>query len=484
VPEQRDEGGEGSDGSQVDTIRDLRPLREPSSDSPPGRTQLHMAPLPLEDAPSVRRFKLSVAEGKHAGSTWESTGDTCAIGSHTLNDLVLEDPTVSRFHCEIRMEPDGALITDLRSRNGTVVDGLRVREAYLRGGSILRLGRAVVRFDFADEDNRLAISQETCFGNLVGASPAMRAVFALLERAAPSNATVLLEGETGTGKGATAESIHKMSPRKDGPFVTIDCSAIPANLLESELFGHEKGAFTGADARRIGAFEEASGGTIFLDEIGELPADLQPKLLRVLESKEIRRVGANTHRSVDVRLIAATNRDLRSEVNAGRFRSDLYFRLAVVKIPLPPLRQRPGDIPVLVEQLLRTLGADEDAARPLSMPEFVAGLQRHPWPGNVRELRNYIERCLVFREPQPFGEGVHDPSPAAAHAGGGGGGTTVDASLPFAEARRRASDEFEKAYLVDLLARHGGKVAAAAQAAQIDRVYLYRLLRKHGLGKK
>jgi DNA-binding NtrC family response regulator len=254
--------------------------------------------------------------------------------------------------------------------------------------------------------------------------------------------------------------------------MVVDCGAIPANLLESELFGHERGAFTGAVGRRVGAFEEANGGTIFLDEIGELPPDLQPKLLRVLEAKEVRRVGSNTHQKVDVRLIAATNRDLRAEVNSARFRSDLYFRLAVIRIALPSLKQRPEDLPLMVDQILELTAANPAQAAPLRTPEFYATLQRSAWPGNVRELRNYIERCLVFNEalPQPDGaqsEGAQAP--------------VVDARMTYAEARRKHLDEFERAYLDALLRMHQGKVAQAAQAADLDRVYLYKLLRRHGV---
>jgi transcriptional regulator with GAF, ATPase, and Fis domain len=251
----------------------------------------------------------------------------------------------------------------------------------------------------------------------------------------------------------------------------IDCSAIPAHLLESELFGHERGAFTGAVGRRIGIFEEAAGGTVFLDEIGELAPDLQPKLLRVLEKREIRRIGANAHLPIDVRVIAATNRDLRAEVNAGRFRSDLYFRLAVVKIQLPPLRQRPEDIPVLAEHIVRQLGGD-DAVTTLLTPELHAEIRRATWPGNVRELRNYLERCLVLEAQQPLGDA--EPDAAA-------GPPAIDASLTYAEAKRRLLDDFERRYLEALLRRHDGNVSAAARAADMDRVYLHKLLGRHGI---
>jgi len=421
---------------------------------------------------TIRRFVVTILEGTEAGRRHESTSDRCSIGSHELNDVVLNESTVSRFHCEIRIAPEGALVIDLKSRNGTVVDGVRVREAFLRGGSILRLGRVALRFDFATQRNTIPLSQRQRFGGLVGSSVVMRSLYALLERAAQSDVTVLLEGETGTGKGKAAEAIHAESPRAKKPFIVIDCSAIQANLLESELFGHELGAFTGAKARRIGAFEEAHGGTVFLDEMGELPGDLQPKLLRVIENRELRRVGANRFIPVDVRVIAATNCDLRAEVNAGRFRSDLYFRLAVLKISLPPLRTHVEDIPILVEEFLDYLEADEQARSRCLAPEFLSSLQRSRWPGNARELRNYIERCVVMQESSPWDD--VDDVPVD---------NTVGIPL-FTDAKRQAQNDFEKNYLQELMQFFDGKVAQAAKAAGVDRVYLYRLLRKHGMKAK
>jgi DNA-binding NtrC family response regulator len=431
----------------------------------------YAATVPSGEGARVRRFRLSVVEGAEVGSTWESAQDTCSIGSHPSNDFVIDEATVSRFHCEIRMAREGVRVRDLDSLNGVVVDGVTVKDALLRGGSLLRLGRQVVRFDFSAENNRLLLSARTRFGSLVGTSAAMRACFALLERAAGTDATTLLEGETGTGKSQAAQALHQESARRDKPFVVVDCGAIPPNLLESELFGHEKGSFTGAVARRVGAFEEAQGGTVFLDELGELPLELQPKLLRVLEAREIRRVGANAFQPVDVRMIAATHQDLRAQVNAGTFRSDLFFRLAVVRITLPSLRQRPEDLPAVAEQVLVSLGADERRRAALLTPEFIARLRQSAWPGNVRELRNHLERCLVFEDSlSPQSEA---PPPDA--------GTAIDPDLPYAEARRRALDDFERRYLEALLERHRGKVAQAAAAANMDRVYLYRLLRRHGI---
>jgi transcriptional regulator with GAF, ATPase, and Fis domain len=420
----------------------------------------------------VRRFQLTVLEASKTKAEYLSTKESCSIGSHPLNDVVLENPTVSRFHCEIRLTPQGPVLRDLGSRNGTVVDGVQVLAGILKSGSMLRLGTSSLQFQWVSEINKLPLSTQAQFGGLVGSSVPMRTAYALLEKAAASNATVLLDGETGTGKGAAAESIHRQSTRGTGPFIVVDCSAIPENLLESELFGHEKGAFTGATERHIGAFEEASGGTVFLDEIGELPANLQPKLLRVLENKEIRRIGSNARKEVDVRIIAATNRDLRAEVNAGRFRSDLYFRLAVLRITLPPLRQRPEDIPHLVEHLLSKTNALPADLEWLRTPEFVGKLQSLSWPGNVRELRNYLERCAIFGSAPE-----HHDVPSGESADGG----PPDLSLTLSSARERAVAAFERRYLDSLMRSNDWRVGKAAEQAGMDRISLWRLLRRHGI---
>jgi DNA-binding NtrC family response regulator len=309
---------------------------------------------------------------------------------------------------------------------------------------------------------------------MVGRSVAMRRAFALLERAAASDATVLFRGETGTGKEAAAESIHAESRRAGGPFIVVDCGAIPSELLESELFGHEKGSFTGASSARDGAFLAAHGGTLFLDEIGELDLELQPKLLRALERREVKKVGQNRYIPVDVRVVAATNRDLKEEVNARRFRADLYYRLAVLDVVLPPLRERADDLPMLVEHLLGALGdsAREPGTEFVRSPGFLADLQRHRWPGNVRELRNYLERCVALRERAPIEDGLST---------GAGASPEVDISLDLREARERWTEVFEREYLKRLLDHHRGNVSAAARAAGFDRIHFYRLLWKRGL---
>jgi transcriptional regulator with PAS, ATPase and Fis domain len=288
---------------------------------------------------------------------------------------------------------------------------------------------------------------------------------------------VLVEGETGTGKEATAEAIHSEGERANGPFVVIDCGAIPPQLLESELFGHERGAFTGAIAARQGAFEAASGGTIFLDEIGELTLDLQPKILRVLERRQVKRVGATNYVKIDVRVIAATNKSLRTEVQNQRFRSDLYYRLAVVQVKLPPLRERIADIPILVEHVLDSLDvAHEPIAQALRSPEFLDRVTRYRWPGNVRQLRNYIERCVALDNPNLPPNPDTTPPPEFDEASG-----VVDITQPLRLAREQCISSFEKRYLEALLLHHNNNVTAAARAAEVDRIHFYRLLWKHGL---
>jgi DNA-binding NtrC family response regulator len=419
---------------------------------------------------AIRRFRVTVTSGPTAGATWNATAERCSIGSHPSNDLVIDDPTVSRFHCELAIAGDVVRVRDLGSRNGTTTGGVGLADGSVPGGTILVLGNSQLRIDVDAAQAELTTSERTTFGSLVGVSPVMREVFGQLEKIAASDATVLIEGETGTGKEGVAEAIHDESGRSKAPFIVVDCGAIPANLLESELFGHEAGAFTGATERRIGVFEQASGGTIFLDEIGELPAELQPKLLRALEAREIRRVGGRTTIKCDLRIISATNRDLRAEVNKGTFRADLYYRLAVVKVELPPLRERTTDMPVLVEHLLRKMSASPKMVAVLSAPEFVTALAAAPWVGNVRELRNHLEQCVVFEERRLPGmlEVAH---PAA----------QVDASLPYEVARKQAIDAFERAYVTSLLTRNADNVAAAARDAGVNRAYLHRLLRRHGL---
>ena len=438
----------------------------------PAVTEVHRAPE--AQGASIRHFRLDVLDGTVTKRSCESASERFTIGSHARNDLVIDDPTVSRFHCEIRLEQSRAWAVDLESRNGTVVDGVLVRAAQLRAGSILQLGRRSVRFQPIDQRSALLLSERTELEGLVGRSIAMRACFAVLERAAESDATLLIDGETGTGKSRAARAVHALGRRAKRPFFSLDCGAIPATLLESVLFGHRRGAFTGATEDRVGIFEDAEGGTVFLDEVGEVPLELQSKLLKTLEDREVRRLGTNTYRPLDVRVIAATNRDLRAEVNAGRFRADLFYRLAVVRITIPPLWQRPDDIPVIAERLLDGLGANAESSAALRTPEFIARLASAAWPGNVRELRNHLERCLVLRDAlSPAAEAEPTSGPTTAS------GPHVDPTMTYSAARKLALDAFERAYLGALLDLHGNNVPRAAEAAEIDRAYMYKLLRRH-----
>jgi two-component system, NtrC family, response regulator GlrR len=424
------------------------------------------------DRLDLRTFELIVENGPDRGTTAVSSSDRMVIGTHDGSELRLTDRAVSRFHCELVLTSDAVVLADLRSRNGTLVDDVPVLTAPLRDGATISIGISKLRFRLRQEVAVIPLSTELRLGRMAGVAPATRALMAQLARVAPTDSTVLVEGETGTGKELVAETLHAHSARREHPFLVVDCGALPPDLLEAALFGHARGAFTGADAAREGIFEAASGGTVLLDEIGELPLALQPRLLRVLESREIRRLGENTYRPVDVRVIAATHRDLRAEVNAQRFRADLYFRLAVVQLRVPSLRERIDDLPVLVDAILDDLGAGGAAiTATLRTADARAQLAAHSWPGNIRELRNYVERAVVLRTPAP-------PAAAAAVLPG------IGATEPLKIARERAIRVFEHAYLSELLERHGDNVTAAARAAGVDRIHLYRLLWRHGLRVK
>jgi transcriptional regulator with PAS, ATPase and Fis domain len=416
---------------------------------------------------TVRECRLTRIDAGGDPAPFLFAAERMVIGADPRADLVIADGAMSKFHCEIRIRDGAAVVKDLGSRNGTLVDRVPVIEAPLRDGAVLALGRTQLRFNVGTRQVEIPLSQRERFGRLIGRSTAMRSAFVVLEAAAASASTVLLQGESGTGKDLAAEAIHLESARCDAPFVVVDCGAIPANLLEAELFGHEAGAFTGATAQRIGAFEAAGGGTVLLDEIGELALDLQPVLLRAIERREIQRIGSAQRIAIDVRIIAATNRNLRQEVNARRFRSDLYFRLAVLVVTLPPLRDRAPDLPLLVAGLLDDLRAgDSPITRALGSGELLPELLRHGWPGNVRELRNYLEGCLV-RQEHAVPERSDEP--------------TIDVALPLREVRERWLRHVERRYLEQLLVLHGNNVSAAARAAGIDRVHFHRLLARVGL---
>jgi len=414
--------------------------------------------------------RLVVVRGPDAGASVRLESEETTVGTGAGATLVLTDATVSRHHLSLQALADGWLVTDLDSTNGTRLDGRRIRAAYVAPGDKIQLGATTLRLEADKRAVDLALSERGSFGRLIGKSIAARRLFALLERVAPETATVLLSGETGSGKDLAAEALHEAGPRAAGPFVVVDCGALVDNLLESELFGHEKGAFTGAVSARAGAFEQADGGTLFLDEIGELPRDLQPKLLRVLERREIRRIGAIEPRAVDVRILAATNRDLKVAVNQGLFREDLFHRINVVSIRVPPLRERMDDVPLLAEHLWREQTGDPHEVLPDALRS--AFLAYH-WPGNVRELRNKVERAAMLVRAGRYTDALS-----------GIGEVRLDAPFPFREAKAAAIESFERTYLKALLERARGNISEAARIAAMDRVHLTRLVQKHQLGKR
>jgi DNA-binding NtrC family response regulator len=400
------------------------------------------------------------------------------IGSHASNDLVLKDPLVSRFHCELTRGHSGWRVVDSGSLNGTRVGGVRARDADLELPSCpIELGASRIVARELGSTGKESLLRTPSFGAMHGGSVVMRRLFDRIKHAARSDSDVLIEGESGTGKELVTRELVQRCSRADKPFVVVDCGAISPNLIESELFGHARGAFTGADRARVGAFEEAHTGVLFLDEIGELPLEVQPKLLRVLAEREIRRMGENHRRKIDVRVIAATNRKLEREVNQGRFREDLFFRLSVVTLRVPPLRDRLEDLPMLVYSFLDALGASDKADH--FTPEVMEEMRRYDWPGNVRELRNHVERHVIFGPGSEAGSEVDEvkerassppPMPQA-----------VNLEMPFKQAKEAVVEAFEKRYLAALLEWAEGNVSRAARKANIDRVYLHRLLRHYGL---
>ncbi len=437
---------------------------------------------------TLPRCAVLVLSGEQRGLEHTMDRDLFRIGKSDANDLVLKDETVSRHHCEILRDDKGYLVRDLGSTNGTLMDGAEVKEAYLKPGATLTVGKVELKLRPFSERIELLPSERDTFGEVVGRSLRMREIFGLCERLSPTDATVLLGGETGTGKDVLARAIHAHSHRKKGPLIVVDCGAVVGTLIESELFGHEKGAFTGATQQRAGAFELAQGGTIFLDEVGELPLDLQPKLLRVLETRSFRRVGGSREINVDIRVIAASKRNLRLEVERGKFREDLYFRLAVVTLELPALRERRDDIPAIAKTLLTRI---DDRSRngepPLTLEAVVLeALSGHDWPGNVRELRNVLERAAYLSRAQGLSTLALSALPVAQRPSTPVLGTAAVASefepgTSYRETRARFEDDFERRYVSWLLERNDGNVSAAAREAEMDRKYLYKLAKKHGL---
>jgi two-component system response regulator GlrR len=421
-----------------------------------------------------RKLALEVVAGPDRGKRLVTAEAVFTVGTAAQNALVLRDAGVSRHHLRLEATPDGVLLSDLDSTNGTLLGAVGVRQVLLGDSAVeLRLADTVLRIAPLGDEEEVPLERGDHFGAVLGRSAAMREMFHRLVRASAQDVTVLLEGETGTGKELLAREIHQHSPRRDGPFVIIDCGAIPATLIESELFGHTRGAFTGAAGERAGAFEEAHRGTIFLDEIGELDLSMQPRLLRALESGQIKRLGETGHRKVDVRIIAATNRDLERAVNHATFRADLFYRLAVVRLRVPPLRERPEDIEPLAQHLLGEAARRFGLERPPPLtPVAVQQLVTHRWPGNVRELRNFCERLVAL-------SGDGESAPAALPPSRDAMDETVD--LPFKEAKAEWVARFDVEYLTRLLERCQGNVAEAARSSGMDRVHLFRLIKKYGL---
>ena len=416
------------------------------------------------------RFEITAVSGPDKGTCRSFGQEVVQIGTARSNDLVLSDRTVSRFHLRIETDKRSFAFVDLGSTNGTWIGGIRVEKAFLSGGALVDLGASQLRFRPLGDTTTVELPLQDRLGALIGGSAKMRKLYGLVTKMAPSELPVIIEGETGTGKDLVARAIHELSPRATESFEVLDCGAIPETLMESELFGHVKGAFTGADRDRAGVFERAQGGTVFLDEIGELGIDLQPKLLRALENREIRRLGDERVVHLDVRVLAATNRSLGEMVNKGEFREDLYYRLAGFRLQLPALRDRPEDIPLLVAHFLElsSSGTAGRVAVPTLDEQAIQAFCRHPWPGNVRQLRNAVERLAVtgvadFDEGSGLTQGPNAPE--------------IDRALrlPF----REAKEAFERLYLDTLIRRHGGDVRRAAESAEIHPKSLGRMLRRH-----
>jgi DNA-binding NtrC family response regulator len=419
----------------------------------------------------ITTLRVEVIDGPDRGKEATST-DVLSIGTAKDNVLAIGDFTVSRYHLEIAVKPSGIAITDLGSTNGTYVGAVRIDRALVQPGTLVKLGGTTIRLEDAGRRTVQLDGRTHELGGMLARSPQMVRMFADIERVAATPTSVLVVGESGTGKERVAEALHQRSPRAKGPLVTIDCGALASSLLASELFGHERGAFTGADRVHVGAFERAAGGTIFLDEIGELPAADQVALLGVLERKRIRRVGGTVELAVDCRVVAATNRDLRSEVNTGRFRHDLYHRLAVVVMWLPPLRDRREDILMLIEHFAKEFGA-VGPIETVFDAETLARWTKHPWPGNIRELRNAVEAMIVVGA-MPFSS-----SPASwAEPSRDGNDEPIG---PYKDVRALVVGEFELSYLKRLMAESNGNVSQAARTAKMDRSHLIDLLRRHQL---
>ncbi|HTE50494.1 MAG TPA: sigma 54-interacting transcriptional regulator [Kofleriaceae bacterium] len=412
----------------------------------------------------IQRFRIEVIGGPNRGQVAVADGEELSVGTAPTNDLVLTDSTVSRHHMAITATPFGFQLRDLSSTDGTFLADYRVEVAYIDAGAVIQAGESTLRFEALDEQVTQPLSELTRFGDVLGESSAMRRVFAALERVAPTDAPVLLEGETGTGKGALAAAIHQHSARAAGPFVVVDCAATPAHMLESELFGHEAGAFPGAEQARGGAFGAAQGGTLFLDGIGEMSAEMQRKLALALETRLVSRIGSGAPEPIDVRVVAASNRDLRPEVNADAFRTDLFHRLAAARVAVPALRERPEDVALLAAHFYRQAGGGEISPS----DDLLQGLVRQPWPGNLRELRGAAER-LADQAAEEQSGGRDESWPA------------LDFTISFRESKEGALAVWTRVYVRQLVDRYGGNLSRAARAVSMDRNHLRDLLHKYAM---
>ena len=459
----------GHPGAKPRGVEGEGPLDRGVRDNPghPGGTALSLAsPTRLAQAHEVAAQAGGAAANlylEYAGKRWPVGRRPLTVGTAADCDVVVEDATVSRHHG--RLEPRGELlfVRDLGSTNGTQVDEVTILEAMVRPGARLRIGNTCLHLDARERP--MTTPGPDHFHGMVGATPAMRELYRLLERIAATDAPVLIAGETGTGKELAARAIHAASGRRNGPLVVVNCGAIPEELIESELFGHEKGAFTHALATRDGAFAQANGGTLFLDEVGELPVAVQATLLRVLEEHTFKRVGGNRELTSDFRVVAATHRDLAAEVREGRFRQDLFFRLYVAPVTLPPLSARLNDLPALIAHLLR-----RDAATtppPEVAPEAMALLRRHPWPGNIRELRNCLARA------QLVSDGGHLDAAAFAFLNERG------PAGPGLDLAHLTLQEVERLTIAAHLAAHRGQRSAAATSLGIATSTLYEKLKRY-----
>ncbi len=416
------------------------------------------------------------------------------LGQSDACDIIVPDPKVSRKHCELRLTEQGLVLQDLGSRNGTFIRDIRITEAFLPPAAPASLGDSTFVVQPSGGSAVLPLSTRGSFGAAAGESLAMRAFFARLERIAPTDETILLLGESGTGKELLAQAIHQNSRRSNGPYVIVDCGSITPSLIEAELFGTVPGAANGA-LNRAGLFEAAHRGTIFIDEIGELPLSAQQKLLRVIEARTVRRLGSTQEQPIDVRIVAATHRNLKAMVAEGEFRQDLYFRLSVLEVQVPPLRERKDDIPLLVERFLSS------RKPPVKLsdlpPETIPMLMGYDWPGNVRELRNVVTRLVLFPEllhemfAPASGPAVETSAVAPAAAVDGMAKASPEDTqlekwleLTLPEAREAVLEELERKYVTAKLRQHDGIISHAAEAMGVSRQLLHRLLDRHGLRAK